>query len=338
MKKEESLTPDALRALAEKTTATPQQRLAAYQRLKSLKLAGAEDYEEAYKLYREKIGEASAADFLKDIDFKKDLDKSERRIWFAPPKEDAPDIGIAARQRLVRTMAEEGELEVKWEKDGHGNIVEAKNEIFAGAKLFMSKENREKSRSEVGASLDRNEKKAVGDFLQKASEKKLVESYSLLSDLKIPNPEHIDGSPFNTGNDLEKKIAKKEGEDFLKLISGLYDAQGNEMAIMDPDKNLIFKTLDTVMGKRQEKAKKQFLRNMARNPKATPEQLAAVRALAGRYSVDIDGKDDDDKGGDKTKTPKLKGPPDGMGAFGISAPNPNNTLDLRSKPDDIIET
>jgi len=332
--KDENWTPERLKSLAESTTAPVQQRIAAYRRMKDMKLTGAEDLKRAYGLYKGTVGRSSAVDFAKDIDFKKDFDKGERAEWFHSPDS---EIDPMVKQRVAKTMAEEGEFEIRWKGENQLN-----NDLLRAVGLFMSPQNKtivdgiskeinnaERDRILTQLTLGNNEKRVVREFLEKASGKRVVESYSLLNTLRIPNPRHDDGSAYNM-NDLEKKLAEKEAPDMLKLIAGIYDADNDVMKKfeeLNPDQKLLFETLRKVVEgkeKRDPKAKEKFIRNLYNQHKATPEQIAAIRKFAEQYKVDLDTKETVDQGDAQSQQEE---PPK---ADGARANNPNNTIDLRN--------
>lgn len=336
--KDENWDPEKLRSTAENKSGDKRVRLAAYKRLKDLKLASSEDHKEAYGLYRG-VGGSSASDFAKDIDFKKDFDKSERKSWFEDTNIDPTD-----RQRVARVMAEEGELEVKWSEDG--SRVEKDN--ILGALQFLlwsqdSKKDLENARAKIYAGTDYKtafaslklkdaEKKSIKDFLLKTSGKKPVEAFRMLEALDIQNTEK--GRVYNA-DDLEDELKKKGGEDFLKLLTGFYNAKTNKITLTNPDQKMLFSAMQQVMEKKKITGNAdKFLRNLYRDPKASAEQLGALLLLAKDLGIDL--KKRESKSTTPTEPRKGAGfnpAPDGSRsgpAGAVAEIQDANTIDLRN--------
>ncbi len=158
-----------------------EEKLAIYKRLKDLKDLGGDEMLDAYKLYKSNIGPNSATDFAKDVDFKKDLEKNERLVWFRDNS-----VTNDIKKKLAGVMADEGE-------------IKGTEDLLTAVRLFPPGNDQR-------------------DFLlSKAAKKNLVNAYTLAESLGMSDAR---GIPVNTSNYLEKEIAKRKPEDILGLIDG----------------------------------------------------------------------------------------------------------------------
>lgn len=281
-------------------SADGEEKLAIYKRLKDFKdLSGSESLE-AYKLYQSKVGRNSAADFAKDIDFKKDFEKNERLDWFKDK-----DVGEEIKRKLANVMAEEGELR----KDDSTGIDHLKQ----AASLFKSTNDQR-------------------DFLlTKAASKNLVHAYRIAEELGIKDAKGIEVK-VTSGNYLENAISRLKPEKLIGLIDGgWYDAQKDDIKsddeLIDPDKKLlknkildVMKNNPTLAGSLMKDAtaeQRLVIKSLAKNAMAKGAAEVAAKAGASASSQ----YPDPSAGSDGTPPPSASG----------ASINQNNVIDLRDK-------
>jgi len=315
--KKQNRSPDELRNIVE--TGKIFEKLGALRRLKDEKNLSPEELKTGYHEFMKNVGVAAAEGFVAGIDFKKDFDKNERSEWFRDP-----NLGVEVRKKVARVMAEEGELNVKWVGD-----EEETNDLLTAVRLNLARDKRNLRPEDV--TLDSREEKAVREFLLKASDKKIIESYRLLNKFKIKNPKSEGGEKiFDLGDDLEMAIVKKEVPDMVKLLTNFYDAKNNVIkADLNPDQSQLLETLKKVLGKRADK--ENFLRTMYNYRQITPEQEGAVSKFAEILQVRLQ-KESQAQNKPKDSSSGGEPPPTGDSTAGGARAevHPGNIIDLRN--------
>src|SRR6266498_5594753 len=252
----ENRSPEELRNII-RTEKSASRRLAAYEVLRDKKDIEPDELYEAYRLYGENT--ISATDFAMKIDFEKDFDRGERAEWYNKV------TSVDVKKKIAKAIATQGEFR---------SIEDMKT----AAELFRI------------AGVDDEKQGKMRDFLRKASEKNIIDAYTLAAQYKLLtkyDPVTKTEEKIDFEEALKGEIGRKKGNDFFTFIApDLYNSASGKLKTNDEiraDPRLKSKAEELIKLRNlvQERLKndRSLLDKLKRNPNSTTTQSETLMAF-----------------------------------------------------------